>query len=163
MNFWNKDKDGLFKNIFIAYLILLAHVVLLAGIGVSVVLFKGVYHYLPWIMGCIGILVLAIAWIFYRRMRESSSDIKDILLMPEFQDRTVEVRVLGGLASFKITAKTNQQNLIDHHLSDNSDRLLIENDINKTEQKIFNLTALFERDLITREEFDKAKQNIIQG
>ena len=163
MNFWNKDKDGLFKSIFTAYFILLAHVILLAGIGVTVVLFKGVYHYLPWIMGCIGILVLAIAWIFYRRMRESSSDIKDILLMPEFRDRTVEIRLLGGLASFKITAKTNQQTLIDHHLSTASDRLLIENDINKTEQKIFKLTALYEKDLISREEFDRARQNIIQG
>jgi len=163
MTFWNKDKDGLFKSIFTAYFILLAHVVLLAGIGVSVVLFKGVYHYLPWIMACIGILVLAITWLFYRKMRESSSDIKDILLTPEFRDRTVEVRLLGGLASFKITAKPNQQNLIGHHFSAASDRLLIENDVNKIEQKIFKLTALFEKDLITREEFDKAKQNIIQG
>ena len=81
-----KDKDGLFKNIFIAYLILLAHVVLLAGIGVTIVLFKGVYHYLPWIMGSIGISVLAIAWIFYRRMSQRSSEIKDILSMPEFRD-----------------------------------------------------------------------------
>ncbi len=163
MNFWNKDKDGLFKSIFTAYFILLAHVVLLAGIGVTVVLFKGVYHYLPWIMGCIGILVLSITWIFYRRMRKNSSDIKDILLMPEFRDKTVEVKLLGGLASFKITAKTNQQNLIGHHRSNVSDRLLIEDDINRTEQEIFKLTALFEKDLITREEFDKAKQNIIQG
>jgi len=163
MNFWNKDKDGLFKSIFTAYFILLAHVVLLAGIGVTVVLFKGVYHYLPWIMGGIGILVLSITWIFYRRMRKNSSDIKDILLMPEFRDKTVEVKLLGGLASFKITAKTNQQNLIGHHRSNVSDRLLIEDDINRTEQEIFKLTALFEKDLITREEFDKAKQNIIQG
>ena len=163
MNFWNKDKEGLFKSIFTAYFILLLHVFLLAGVGVTILLFKGVYHYLPWIMGCIGILVLAIAWIFYRRMNENSSDIKNILLMPEFRDRTVEVKLLGGLASFKITAKDNQQVLIDHHLSTPSERLLIENDINKTEQKIFKLTALFEKDLITREEFDRARQNIIQG
>ena len=163
MNFWDKDKDGLFKSIFTAYFILLAHVILLAGVGVTVVLFKGVYHYLPWIMGCIGILVLAIAWIFYRRMRKSSSDIKDILAMPQFRDKTVEVRLLGGLASFKITAKENQPMLIDHHLSTASDRLLIENDVNKTQREILKLTALLDKDLITREEFDKARQNIIQG
>ena len=163
MMFKNKDKDGLFKNIFIAYFILLAHVILLAGVGVTIILFKGVYHYLPWIMGSIGILVLAITWIFYRRMSKRSSEIKDILSMPEFKDRTVEIRLLGGVASFKITAKENQQMLIDHHPSTLSDRLLIENDINKTEQEIFRLTALFEKDLITREEFDKARQNIIQG
>lgn len=163
MNFWNKDKDGLFKSIFTAYFILLLHVFLLAGVGVTVVLFKGVYHYLPWIMGCIGILVLAIAWIFYRRMHKRSSEIKNILSMPEFRDRTVEIKLLGGVASFKITAKENQQVLIDHHASTGSDRFLIENDITRIEQKIFKLTALFEKDLITQEEFDKARQNIIQG
>jgi len=163
MNFKKKDKDGLFRSIFTAYLILLLHVALLAGVGVSVVLFRGVYQYLPWIMGGIGILVLSLAWIFYRRMSQSSSDIKNLLSMPGFQDRSVEIRLFGGLASFKITAKDNQQVLIDHHLSTPSERLLIENDINKTEQKIFKLTALFEKDLITREEFDRARQNIIQG
>ncbi|WP_299979033.1 SHOCT domain-containing protein [Desulfobacula sp.] len=163
MNFWNNDKDSLFRNILTAYFILLLHVILLAGIGVTIILFKGIYNYLPWIMGCIGILVLAIAWIFYRRMSKRSSDIKDILSMPEFRDKTLEVRILGGLASFKITAKENQQLLIDHPLSTPSDRLLIGNDIDKTEQKILKLTALFEKDLITRAEFDKARQNIIQG
>ena len=163
MIFKNKDKNGLFKSIFIAYFILLAHVILLAGVGVTIILFKGVYHYLPWVMGSIGILVLAIAWIFYQRMSKRSSEIKDILSMPEFRDRSVEIRLLGGVASFKITAKENQQTLIDHHPSSFSNRLLIENDVNTIEQKIFKLTALFEKDLITREEFEKARQNLIQG
>lgn len=163
MNFKNKDREGLFRSIFTAYFILLLHVFLLAGVGVTIVLFKGLYQYLPWIMGCIGILVLTIAWIFYRRMRDSSSDIKDILSMPEFQDRTVEVRLLGGLASFKIKASENRQMLIDHNSSTPQQKLLIENDIQNTEQKIVRLTALYEKDLITREEFEKAKQDIIQG
>jgi hypothetical protein len=163
MNFKNRDKDGLFKNIFIAYFILLLHVLLLAGIGVSVILFKGVYHYLPWIMGGIGILVLTIAWIFYRRMNSSSSDIKEILTMPEFRDRTVEVKLLGGLASFKISANKNHQMEIGHNLSSHSDNVLIEDKIRQTENKILELTALFEKELITKEEFKKAKQNILQG
>jgi len=163
MNFKNNDKDGLFKSIFTAYFILLLHVFLLAGAGVTVVLFRGVYHYLPWIMGCIGILVLTIAWIFYRRMRKNTTDIKDLLLMPEFQNRTVEVKFLGGLASFKISSDENRQIRIGHHHSSQSDPLLIGNDISQTEQKILRLTALFEKDLITREEFETAKQNIIQG
>ncbi|CCK79157.1 MULTISPECIES: hypothetical protein [Desulfobacula] len=163
MNFKNKDKDGLFKSIFTAYFILLLHVFLLAGVGVSIILFKGVYHYLPWIMAGIGILVLSIAWIFYRRMKNSTTDIKDILSMPEFQDRTVEVKLMGGLASFKITPKDNHALRIGHHMPAHPNRLLIEDAVNRTEQKILELTALFEKDLITREEFEKAKQNLIQG
>jgi hypothetical protein len=163
MNFKNKDKDGLFRSIFTAYFILLLHVFLLAGVGVSIILFRGVYHYLPWIMAGIGILVLALAWIFYRRMKNSATDIKDILSMPEFQDRTVEVKLLGGLASFKITPKDNQALRIGHHLPTHPNRLLIEDAVNRTEQKLLELTALFEKDLITREEFETAKQNLIQG
>jgi hypothetical protein len=163
MNFKNKDKDGLFKSIFTAYFILLLHVFLLAGAGVTVVLFRGVYHYLPWIMAAIGILVLAIAWIFYRRMRKNSADIKDILSMPEFRDRTVEVKFLGGLASFKISSDKTQQARIGHYPPNPHDQRLIGHHISETEQKLLRLTALFEKELITLEDFEKAKQTIIQG
>lgn len=163
MNTKNKEKEGLFRSIFTAYFILLLHVFLLAGTGVTIVLFKGVYHYLPWVMGSIGVLVLLIAWIFYQRMRKSSSDIKQILSMPEFRERAVEVTFLGGLASFKVKAPVNQQARIDHQPSSHSSTLLIEDDINKTEQKITRLSALYEKDIISKKEFEKAKQKIIQG
>lgn len=163
MNLRKNDKDGLFRSIFTAYFILLLHVFLLAGAGVTVVLFRGVYHYLPWIMGGLGILVLSLAWLFYRRMRNSTSDIRQILSMPEFQDRTVEIKLLGGLASFKISAKEHHQALIDHQSSLPSDKLLIEKEFNRTEQKLIKLTGLYEKDLITLTEFEKAKQTIIQG
>ncbi len=157
-----RDKDGLFKSIFTAYFILLLHVFLLAGVGLSVVLFKGVYHYLPWIMASIGILVLAIAWIFYRRMRESSSQLRDILAVPEFQDRTVEVRLLGGLASFKVKARQNNQALLDHS-TNHPDAHLIESAVDRAERKMLELNTLYEKNLISKDEFDRARQDIIQG
>lgn len=163
MNFIKKEKNGLFRNILVAYSILLLHVLLLAGVGVTIVLFKGVYHYLPWIMAGLGVLVLIIAWIFYLRMKNSTTDIKSILSTPEFRDRSVELKLMGGLASFKIDTTRNNPMQISHHPDDRSDRFLIDHDINRTEQKILKLTALFEKDLISKEEFDKAKQNILQG
>ena len=94
-------------------------------------------------------------------MKKNSAEIKDILSMPQFKDRTVEIKLLGGIASFKITPEINQHKLIGNNHDPNT--LMIENDIYKTEQKILKLTALFKKDLITQEEFDKAKQDIIQG
>ena len=164
MNIRKKDKEGLFKNIFIAYFILLLHVFLLAGVGLSVVLFKGVYHYLPWIMAGIAILVLAIAWIIYRRMRNTSSSLSEVLGAPEFQDRAVEVRLLGGLASFEIKAKQTQP-----LLPENTDvplypeARLIESSVANAERKMLELNTLYEKNLITKEEFEAARQNIIQG
>jgi len=164
MNIRKSDKEGLFKSIFTAYFILLLHVFLLAGVGLSVVLFKGVYHYLPYIMAGLAVLVLAVAWIVYRRMREHSTDLRQILSAPEFQDRTVEVRLLGGLASFKIKAKENTHLLLDHSQGTlHGDTRLIETSVSKAEKKMRELATLYDRDLITREEFDHARQNIIQG
>ncbi len=160
MIFKNYNNSGLFKSIFTAYFIVLLHVVLIAGIGVTIILFKGLYQYLPWVMGGIALLVMVISVLLYQRIKNNSAQIKDILAMPQFQDRTVEIKLLGGIASFKITPETNQQALIDHSYSNT---LMIENNINKTEQKILRLTTLFEKDIITKEEFEKAKQNIIQG
>ncbi len=163
MNIRKSDKEGLFKSIFTAYFILLLHVFLLAGVGLSVVLFKGVYHYLPYIMAGLAILVLLVAWVVYRRVRENSTDLRQILSAPEFQDRTVEVKLLGGLASFKIKAKENNPLLLDQASASHGDLPLIEASVSKAEQKMIELTALYERDLITKEEFDNARQNIIQG
>ncbi len=164
MNIRKRDKDGLFKSIFTAYFILLLHVFLLAGVGLTVVLFKGIYHYLPWIMAAIGILVLSIAWIVYRRMRETSSSLQEVLGTPEFQDRAVEVRLLGGFASFKIKAKENHALLLDHSNAPvMTNAQLIESSVNQAERKMLELNTLYEKNLITREEFESARQTIIQG
>lgn len=163
MSIRKKDKDGVFKNIFVAYFILLLHVFLLAGIGLTVLLFKGIYHYLPWIMAGIAVLVLTIAWLIYYRMKETSSSLSEVLGAPEFQDRAVEVRLLGGLASFEIKAKAHP--LLPNHtgLSPYSEDLLIESAADRAERKLLELNALYQKDLITHEEFEKARQNIIQG
>ena len=163
MSFRFNVKDGLFKNICIAYFILLLHVLLLAGTGVTIILFRGVYHYLPWIMAGLGISVIVLAFIFYRRMKNSTSDIRSILALPEFRDRTVEIKLLGGFASFKISGRDNSHLRISHQPVHTEPRSLIEHDISQIEGKILKLTALYEKDLITKEEFDKAKQNILQG
>ncbi len=107
------DQEGLFKNIFTAYFILLLHVFLLAGIGITVVLFKGVYHYLPWILGGFAILVLCVAWMIYRQMRASASQIRDILSVPEFRNRNLEISVMGGMAKVKISAETSPDRLLE--------------------------------------------------
>lgn len=160
----NSNNSGLPRGIYIASIILLLHVVLLTVIGSIIILFKGLYQYLPWIMGGLGILVTATVWIFYQRMKKNSSDIKEILSMPQFQNREVEVKFLGGMASFKIAPETNHQTLIEHHDLNNSNTPMIENGLNRKEEKIFMMKELFKKeDLMDKEEFEKAKQDILQG
>ncbi|MCG8618108.1 MAG: SHOCT domain-containing protein [Desulfobacterales bacterium] len=162
-----KDKEGLFRSIFTAYFILLLHVFLLAGVGLTVVLFKGVYHYLPYVMGGLAIIILLMVWVIYRRMRETSSSLQEVLGTPEFQDRAVEVRLLGGLASFNIKAKENSNMLLPEHINPEDmgypGARLIEDSVARAERKMLELNTLYEKNLITREEFEAARQTIIQG
>ncbi len=162
------DKEGVFKNIFIAYFILLFHVVLLAGIAVFVVLIKGFFEYLPWIMAGAGLLVALCVWLVIRQMRKNSAQIQDILSNEQLKNRNVEISFMGGLASFKVQSNTEDTSrLLPYTEPDNPapETRLIETgtETDKAEQKMNQLNALYEKDLITKEEFDKARQSIIQG
>lgn len=160
------DKEGVVKNIFIAYFILLFHVLLLAGIAIFVVLIKGFFQYLPWIMTGAGLLVALCVWLVIRQMRKNTGRIQDILSNEQLRNRNVEISFMGGLASFKIQSNTEDTNrLLTYPDPDKlpTDTRLIETDTDKTERKMNQLNALYEKDLITKEEFDQARQSIIQG
>lgn len=160
------DKEGVFKNIFIAYFILLFHVVLLAGIAIFVVLIKGFFEYLPWIMVGAGLLVALCVWLVIRQMRKNSAQIQDILSNEQLRNRNVEISFMGGLASFKVQSNAEDTSrLLTYPEPDNlsPETRLIETDTDTAERKMNQLNALYEKDLITKEEFDKARQSIIQG
>ena len=164
MKFKKHDQDGIFKSLFAAYFVLLLHVFLLAGTGITVVLFKGVYHYLPWIIGGIALLVIALFWIFYLRIKRSSSDIKDVLNHPAFRNRNVEIKLLGGVASFKIAAPTEGDNplLLDQNGGPNGQPLpLLEEGHQHIERRLSELADLYTRDLIDDEEYNMAKKRIL--
>ena len=68
----------------------------------------------------------------------------------------------------KIEAKENTNLLLDHSSSHSyTDTRLIENSVansvDRAERKMLELNTLYEKDLITKKEFETARQNIIQG
>ncbi|SLM27681.1 conserved hypothetical protein [Desulfamplus magnetovallimortis] len=164
MKFKKQDKDGVFKSLFAAYFVLLLHVFLLSGTGITVVLFKGVYHYLPWILGGIALLVIALFWIFYLRIKRSSTDIKDVLNHPAFQNRNVEIKLLGGVASFKIDAPVagDSRFLLNNNGESGAAMLpMIEEGSRNIERRLSELADLYNRNLIDDEEYDMAKKRIL--
>lgn len=167
MKFKKRDQEGIFKSLFAAYFVLLLHVFLLAGTGITVVLFKGVYHYLPWIMAGLALLIIALFWIFYLRMKKSTREIKDILAFPQFQGRNVEIQLLGGMASVKIgggTPGSSDMMALEHTPQSNGSALpMLEMGSETTDKRLSDLAQLYLSDLITREEFDLAKQEIFDN
>ena len=164
MKFKRRDQDGVFKSLFAAYFVLLLHVFLLAGTGITVVLFKGVYHYLPWIMAGLAILIIALFWIFYVRMKKNTREIKDILSFPQFQGRSVEIRLLGGVASVKIDGgKSTASGMaaIGHTPEANGTGVpMLGMGSEATDKRLADLARLYQDGLISREEFDLAKEQI---
>ena len=60
--------DGLFKSVMLAYMVLVLHVVLMLGLGLLVIFFRGVIQYMLWIFLFGTVAVVASGLYFYRRM-----------------------------------------------------------------------------------------------
>jgi hypothetical protein len=164
-NYINNNEDGTAKNILTAYTIVLAHIFLLFCVGLAVLFFKGFYIYVGWILAGIGLFALGICFFIYHRLSRSSSDIRTILAMPEFENRSLEIKLIGGLASFKITPEQSlsiSQNHGHQTLAASSKLLLTETTTNAVEQKILKLISLFDKGLITEDELKKAKEKILE-
>ena len=147
------DSQGLFKSVMMAYVVLVLHVLLIAGLGVLVIFFRGVVQYMLWIFlfGAAGVAVSG--YLFYRRMKAEGRTLNEMLYSPAFHGRAVEVRFLGGLASLRLGRPPGPA-----ELPDPSPRLEDPESIRKRELEA--LLGLLEKNLITPEEYRKAKQDI---
>ena len=72
-----KAENTIFKNIFAAFLILIMHVLLVAGIGVLILFFYGIINHIVWVILGVSCLSAGGYW-FYKRMRSDVKDLKNI-------------------------------------------------------------------------------------
>lgn len=154
--------DNLLKSVLLAYLILALHIVLIAAMAILVLFFRGVVNYMLWIViGGIGILGLSTYWMV-RRLRTQGKSLGDMLSNPMFKGRPVEVSLLGGMATVKLGQPTTRPLALAHdetdaraqddHPQDNRTRDVAE---------LAELARLLEKDLITLDEFNRAKQRLL--
>lgn len=155
----NNPKEGLMKGIFMAYAILVLHVILLMGLGFLVFFFRGVIVYMGWILLAGLAAVVGSAYYFYRRMKQEGKTLKEMLKTPLLNGRSVEVSVFGGLASLKIGMPGNPP-LIGNAGTDNL--RLLEDPSESGIRELRELVKLFEDGLISLEEYNKAKQRLLK-
>lgn len=157
----NKEGDNLIKSVLLAYLILALHVLLIAGMAILVLFFRGVVNYMLWIViGGIVIVGFSALW-FVRRMRAQGRTLGEMLRNPVFNGRSVEVSLLGGMATVKL-GQPAQLPSIGHDASDG--RPLLEDqhdDCRPDVAELSELARLLEKDLITVEEFNNAKRRLL--
>jgi hypothetical protein len=152
------NSEGLFKSIFLAHMILFLHVFLFGTLGLLVVFLSGVMQYMLWVLlGGMGLVGLS-AYLFYRRLHKEGKTLAETLRSPIFQGRAVEVSLLGGMATLKL-AKPHSA---DARQIDNQKSALQLEDPEAVRIREFNtLAQLLEKELITPDEFSKAKQRLL--
>jgi hypothetical protein len=94
--------SGLFRGIMLAHLILFMHVLLIAGVGILVIFFKGVLTYLPVILFAGFTAAGGSAYYLYRRLKTQGRRLRDLINSPVLSGKSIEISLLGGVASVKI-------------------------------------------------------------
>ncbi len=161
--FFNKKKEGqsVVKSILAAYFILILHVILVAGIWMVVLFCKGVVLYAFWIFIFGSAAIIFSGYLLYKRAKKEGRAVREILGLPAFDGRNVEVSFMGGLASIKV-GKPEGNAALPGANQVSGRTLQLENleDVNVSE--LAQLVRLLENDLITKEEYEKAKKIIFK-
>lgn len=155
----NNGREGLFKGVFMAYAILVLHVVLAAGLGLLVFFFSGMVQYAGRIFFA-GLLILGVSgYYFYRRMKAEGKNLREMIKSPLLNGRSVEVSVMGGLASFKIGRADGKPM---PGIEGGNAYPLLEDSTSMYIRELKELVRLLESGLITRDEYNRAKEKLLE-
>ena len=155
----SKQNKSVFSGVMLAYLVLLLHILLMVGLAVTVVLIKGIYDF-RWLIFILGIaLVGGSGYYFYHYFKEHRQKINDIMSDPAFNDRTLEISLMGGMATLKLGHKDDSIKLIEAE-GDTPIRQL-ESPGSSQIKELSELNRMLDDELITREEFLRLKKEIL--
>jgi hypothetical protein len=151
----------LFKGVMLAHMILGLHVVLICLIGLIVIFFGGIARYWVWIFaGGLG-LTAAVALLVYRKLKaQGRSLVQGLQGAAVPSGGTLEVRFLGGLASVKLARPATSGV---HEIPAPHAPPLIEDSKTQGLRELAYLAELYEKNLISREEFDRAKNTLLSS
>lgn len=150
------DNGNVIRSIFLAYFILIFHVGLLAVLGILVLFFGGIARYMVWILLGAGALISGSIVYLWFQFKKNSIAISKVLMLPEFRGKNIEVRFLGGLASLKVNDASDTRPML---RSDQS-RLYLEDPEAVRIRELMELARLLEKDLITPDEYYRAKREL---
>nr|WP_320048343.1 SHOCT domain-containing protein [uncultured Desulfuromonas sp.] len=152
----NSGDTGIAKNIFVGYFVLILHVVLLVLLGLFVVFFRGLVEYMPWILGG-GLALLSLSgYLFYRYLKRSRKTLKETFDGHVPTDRPMEISLLGGLASVRVGVPTGARQV-------NGAPLQLEDPETSRLRSLDRLASMYDKGLISKEEFDLLKKDVLNG
>ena len=155
-----KEGESLFKGVMLAYMVLVLHVVLLVGIALLIIFFRGIINYMLWIFLGVSAIIIISVYLVYRRMKKEGKNLKETLNSPIFGGRPVEVSILGGLASVRMGRPSNSLPALGN---DPSKQILQLEDANSIRiRELTEIARLLEKNLITQDEYNRIKRQILK-
>jgi hypothetical protein len=153
-----RPQESIFKGVLLAYFVLVFHVVLIIGLGVVMLFFGGVIAHLPLILALGLVAVVGSCYLWWQHLKKRGKSLRDMLRDPLFEGRSVEVTLLGGLASFKL-GQPGERRAIEHTSSESPKQ--IQDSATRHTEELTKLALLLKQDLITFDEYLKAKKDIM--
>jgi len=158
----NFDKPGfdLFKGVMLAHLILGLHIVIFALIGLLVIFFGGIARYWGWIlMGGLAVVASAAFFVYRRLKAQGRSLARELRGVSVPAGSTLEVSFLGGLAAVKFARPGHSK----REIAATSAPALLEDAETQRVRELTALADMYEKNLLTREEFERAKAAILSS
>jgi hypothetical protein len=164
MTMVNKNKnqgETLFKAVIMTHIILLLHLLIIAGLVLMVIFLRGVTQYMLWIfLGATGLFMLSGLFIYWRIKSKGKKMFHDIENSSLFQGRSFEVSFLGRLASLKF-GQAEELKAIENPSSEAKYQL--EDTETVRIRELTELARMYEKNLITSEEYIRAKNQILKS
>ncbi len=151
------ESNSIYRNISTAFLILSMHVLLVGGIGMLIFFISGIINHTVWVIAGISCASAGGYWI-YKRMRSDVRELKNIA-GDSFRGRDVEVSFLGGVATFKVSDKRGEKRSGSIPLERPRQLTCAGSEDVKT---LSELAHLYEKKLITLEEYNRLKKKILK-
>jgi hypothetical protein len=158
----NKHQGGnLFKAVIMTHMILFLHLLIIAGLVLLVIFFRDITPYVLWIfLGATGLFMLSGLFIYRRIKSKGKKMFHDIENSSLFQGRSFEVSFLRGLASLKF-GHPDDLKAIEEPSSEEKFRL--EDPETVRIRELTELARMYEKNLITSEEYNRAKNQILKS
>jgi hypothetical protein len=153
-----QPQESIFKGVLLAYFVLVFHVVLIIVLGAIMLLFGGVVAHLPWILALGLVAVVGSCYLWWQHLKKRGKTLRDIVIDPLFEGRSVEVTLLGGLASLKL-GQPREPLTIEYSASEGPKQ--IQDSTTRPAEELTKLALLLKQDLITIDEYLEAKKDII--
>ena len=153
------QRGELMKGLFLAQLIILFHVLIIAILGVTVLLLGGLARNLVWIILGVIAVTLILTYVIYRRTKTQGKDLlRDLDQAGMMHGRPLEISFMGGMMSFKV-GTPNSPKALEANQSGSVPQLEDIETVRKRE--LADLAQLLADDMISIEEYTSAKQKIL--